>query len=383
MADGGCTVTTPLYDATSCADYTGNTALQKSEGDIQSYAKASRDTTTISVSETEESENYVCGPGDEPIRGWLLFFLIFPVGLTSVINFFYTIDKTNFAQYGDNWWIPGVDIAYSTFLMIVGIFTVISFFRKKPDAVFLARSFIILHFIPTIGSLIITYGNTTSDGVIRMLKSLVWCFVWFLFTFGSGRIEEIFPKEYRKTFIHDYILIGAAILVPVIMFCIGIASAKSTELESQDVAQMVLDSNQYTDGRIVLTIPDGSNCEERLIGEDSKLYTIIDSVTGSKTQIMSDYDIELSEAQVSILWQFWKPKDLDNYHYEVVTEDRKDVDGKTFYSKKIRVGLEKPFDWEFTLVSDSKTGNTCLLSCFSLPQVKSPTEFIIKNLRFL
>lgn len=385
MVDGGCTVSTPVYDATSCSEYKKRIVLEKND-DAQPVINPAPTISipTISGSNSSTENEVAVEPGYGDIHGWLSFFLIFFVGIGSVGSLIMSIVMTNVSEYDGNWWLAGSDIVFAAIYMVVGIFTLISFYKKKPDAVFLGRFFIILCFLSNVLALVGADETTTSQVTARMVRSLVWCCIWFVFTYKSKQINELFPKEYRKSNTLDYILIGVAVLVPLVMIGIGVSSAKAnhTEMETQAVAQLTLGENEYTDGRIVLTIPDGTDCDETQ-AEQLKVFTVSDAETGAEATVVSDYDTDVTKKNFNDYWRSWKPDELSNLPYEVVKDEKQSTDNRTIFYKLVRVELEQPVDWEFSLVFDHETGKVCLVSCYSSAEVNSPAAFIINNLRFL
>ena len=359
IIEGVCSVCSPVYDATSCPEYKKRIALKKN-GDTQSVdlnPDSSISEPAISESNSSNENGDTVGPGYGDIRGWLSFFLIFFVGIGSVASLIMSIAMTNVSEYDGNWWLAGSDIVFAAIYMVVGIFTLFSFYKKKPDAVFLGRFFIILCFLSNVLALFGADETTTSQITARMVRSLCWCCIWFIFTYKSKQINELFPKEYRKSNTLDYILIGVAILVPLIMIGIGISSAKSshTEKEMQAVAQLTLGHNEFSDGRIVLTIPDGSDCDETKT-EQLKVFTVSDAETGAEATVVSDYDTDVTKKNFNGYWRSWKPDELSNLQYEVVKDEKQSDDDRTVFYKLICIDLEQPVDWEFSLIFDHKIG---------------------------
>lgn len=383
--DNNCTQLVPSFDGTSCDVYVKRINLDKEKEDIESNASI-QPTKNESVSETsvptyeyEEDDT----PSDEEIHGWLKFFLIVFVGIGSIatlIMSFVTFESDA------NLWLSFGDVAYAIIYLLTGIFTIVAFHKRDTDAVFLAKTFVIFCFASNLLSLFLNDAGDLGGekAVVSMIRSIVWCCIWFIFLFNSNQVDRLIPKSYRKTKTRDWILIGAIVLLPFILIGLGIAAEKKShnDIETAAVANLSLASNQYTDGRIVLTIPTGTDCDETMT-DKLKIFTVSDPETGAESTIVSDYDDDLTKKNFNQYWHSWKPDDLNNIHYEVVTDDKQSNDDVTIFYKLVRVDVENPVDWEFALVFDHRSGKVCLVSTYSSSEADSPTAYIINNLRFL
>ena len=109
------------------------------------------------------------------------------------------------------------------------------------------------------------------------LRNLVWgvCLVLYVLT-TSKQVNNIIPKTYRKIYSRDYYITAAFVIVPLFMLGIGIADIQSQydKKEAQFISSVDLAYNEYTDGRIVFTKPDGFICEKQEIDEPKSLCLI-------------------------------------------------------------------------------------------------------------
>lgn len=383
--DDNCTQLAPSFDGTSCDVYVKRINLAK-EKEEEEQTPPSHHMPYESSSETSAPE-YDCEedetPSDEDIHGWLKFFLIVFVGIGSIATLvmsFVTFESDA------NIWLSFGDVVYAVIYLLTGIFTIIAFHKRDSDAVFLAKTFVIFCFASNLLSLFLNDAGDLGGekAVISMIRSIVWCCIWFIFLFNSNQVERLIPKSYRKTKTRDWILIGAIVLLPFFLIGLGIAAEKKThnDIETAAVANLSLSSNQYTDGRIVLTIPYGTDCDETNT-DKIKVFTVSDPETGAESTIVSDYDDDVTKKNFNQYWRSWKPEDLNNIDYEVISDDKQSNDDVTVFYKLVRVNLENPVDWEFALVFDHKSGKVCLVSTYSSAEGDSPTSYFINNLRFL
>ena len=144
-------------------------------------------------------------PGDESIGGWLAVFLFLGVGGGVILSLASTLPELS------NPLIPG-DISawgygYMLCFALLGLMTIIQFFRRSKDAVSLAKNFTILVFLDGLAGIFI--GDWGS------IRSVIWSLIWFAFLCSSTKVERMFPPEYRKASWISWTLltVGAIMLI--------------------------------------------------------------------------------------------------------------------------------------------------------------------------
>ncbi len=196
-----CTKLVPLFDGTSCGIYAKRINLEKKDN-------FSTDSTTVVEPQVENQyEEEVEHPSNEDIHGWLMFFLIFFVGIGSIgtlIRSFVTFD----AAY--DFWLSVSDVVFALGYLVTGVFTLIAFYKRDTDAVFLAKTYVILCFISNLFALFVSDGSDKM--VSSMIRSIIWCCIWFIFLCKSKQIQRRIPRNYRKTKMRDWIIIAAVSL---------------------------------------------------------------------------------------------------------------------------------------------------------------------------
>lgn len=381
----GCSKLVPSFDGTSCDVYVKRINLEKEKEELTEITPVISD---IHDENSSSVDNYYGNddedvPSDESIHGWLKFFLIFFVGIGSVATL--ALSSVNF-ESGEDLLLSFGDVVYAIIYLLTGVFTIIAFHKRDTDAVFLAKIFVIFCFGSNLLSLFLNDVSELGGDkvVVRMIRSIVWCCIWFLYLCNSNQVERIIPKSYRKTKTRDWVLIGTIVLLPLSLIGLGIASEKKAHVETETaaLANLTLSQNQFTDGRIVLTIPSGVDCEETL-AENTKVFSVSDPETGAEVTVVSDYDNDMTKKNFNQYWRGWKSDELNSLEYEVVKDDKQSNDDVTVFYKLTRIKVEDPVDWEFALVFDHKTGKVCLVSGYSSAQGNSPVAYIINNLKFL
>ena len=226
--ESGCTQLVPSYDGTSCDIYAKRINLAKDDEETQSNTKVS--TEPVITEYDEESET----PSDENIHGWLLFFLIVFVGIGSVGSVI--LNLVTF-ESGDNFWMSSSDVVFSLVYLVTGIFTIIAFHKRDTDAVFLAKTFVVLCFASNLLGLFTMDGESSNTKVVTsMIRSIIWCCIWFIFLCNSKQVERLIPISYRKTKTRDWIIISTVILLPIICIGLGIASEKKSHAQTETAA---------------------------------------------------------------------------------------------------------------------------------------------------
>lgn len=371
-----CQKLAPLFDGTSCDVYAKRINLDKEDKEQIQVG-----TPNVETQAGTQYEHGIEQPSDENIHGWLTFFLVL-VGLGSVLTLVW-----NFVSFesDDNFWISATDVAFSLGYFIIGIMTLVAFRKRDTDAVFLAKTYLVFCFVSNFLALFSTdeeIGNYKI--VVYASRSILWSCIWFVFLCKSAQVKRLFPSSYRKTQTRDWIIIAITILLPISCIGLAIASEKETRTELENTAtwNLSLGDNQFTDGRILLTIPIGVDCEE-IDMENIKIFSISDAETGSEVTVVSDYDADATKKNFNKYWRGWKPEELNDIDYDVIKDDKQSYYGTTLFYKLVRVNIENPVYWEFALVFHHESGKVCLISGYSEVGVDSPVTYIIDNLKFL
>ena len=151
----------------------------------------------------EEEEETECGP----LRGWLLLFLIVGVGLGSIVSFISTITEFESGPLAEFYL---MDVMTSAVYLTIGIFTIIAFVKRWPDAVFLGKLFIVTNLVSNLGLALILPSSEVDAAMV--IKPVIWSVVWFSFLCSSSQVEERIPTEIRKIMVRDWVLLGITVV---------------------------------------------------------------------------------------------------------------------------------------------------------------------------
>ena len=131
------------------------------------------------------------------IRGWLILFLC-AILLGGFISLF-TLPYLGLMLFG------------------LACYTVYSFRERQPNAVFLARAYLVVRFIFDIILAIWVFWWSDFEGKDlrasrQLISSFLWIAIWFSYLANSAVVEEVIPIEYRSVKHLDYYIVAAIIL---------------------------------------------------------------------------------------------------------------------------------------------------------------------------
>lgn len=92
--------------------------------------------------------------------------------------------------------------------MIIGIYTVYAFIRRKTNAVFWGYVYLLLCLITNLLSLLFGFGGT------KAITSLVWNVIWGVYFILSENVKTLIPKEARTTSRTDWTLAAIGVAMP-------------------------------------------------------------------------------------------------------------------------------------------------------------------------
>ena len=156
---------------------------KQNDFEVQSFELNNEYRSTNSYTSTYLKENTKIG-------GWLSFFLFCVVagGLVSVIFAYINFSsRTN----NSNMFFDLGDLLFAIMIFALACYTVYAFIERKPNAVFLARLYLIVIFASNL--LIALVGEYEESGIgssYQVLRSLIWSGVWFAFILLSNNVKQ-------------------------------------------------------------------------------------------------------------------------------------------------------------------------------------------------
>ncbi len=322
------------------------------------------------------------------IGGWLVLFL-FAMMAGSIVSMFIMLSDFNRAEVGGNWFLALADPLLSFTLFLLACFTLYSFIRRRPGAVFLAKTYVVTVFMSGLLLLVINSVNGGGINTGEIMRPLIWGAVWFAFLCVSTRVEQVIPSEYRRIEKADWWAVGVLIGVPVLCLITGLVQLNHNgsmheKQEAEFLQNVVLADGEYTDGRIVFACPAGFKCEEEHIDGDTFYY--METETQSIT-VGSEYNSDESNRCANTYWKESEGSELSTYYYIPSRDRMETINGNKAYVKIGKyesrgTGLYTNYIYRrFALIFDSGSDKMCLVSCFDQGD-GSYFEPFLKTIRF-
>lgn len=159
-----------------------------------------------------EQENIV---KTEKIGGWLGFFL-FQICAGILVNLILVFTSQWPEDVAVYYILQGlITIPY----MLMGVYTVHAFVRRKANAVFWGYAYLLLSLITNLLSILFGYGSTNT------VTALVWNVIWSVFFIFSDNVKTLIPKDRRRVRAVDWVLAAIGVMMPsiVCMFVYSLA----------------------------------------------------------------------------------------------------------------------------------------------------------------
>jgi hypothetical protein len=365
------------FNGMTCPNYSRRINLTKAE-----------DNTTSD--KFEENKTEVVSPlvelpdPNQSIKGWLVFFLC-SIGLGGVISAVFPIFTYNVSEYGESHFFAIGDVVLGVLLLALSCYTIYSFSKRKPNAVFLGKMYVIIVFATNVISLIGGEFETTGLGSLtQVVRGLIWCVVWYLYLTFSTQVKEIIPKSYRKVFNRDYYIIAAFVVVPLLFIGLGIGelTKNNQESEAEFIATSNLAYNEYTDSRMIFTKPLGFTCEKYEIENPKITIFNLEYNDEATVTICSDYDSDISASNFNFYWKNWNDESLEGVKYQEIINEKKGINGNPYYIKSVKYHTENPLRWHFVLLFNTKTGKVCVVSYYHIEGHESRLNELLESIRF-
>lgn len=357
------------YNGMSCDQYNKRINLEKTEK-------------TKDIVSVENKEECITYPDyDIKIHGWLTFFL-FSIAVGGLFSALYPILTYNVTEYDGSHFLAICDVALGIMLFALACYVIYSFCKRKSNAVFLAKMYVVVTF--TSNTLLLLgggYEDTGLGSLPQIIRSLVWGIIWFLYLSFSEQVQDIIPKSYRKTFSRDYYFMVAFIIIPILCISIGIGDifSQRNEQEKEFISKTELNYNEYTDGRIIFTKPDGFTCEKQEL-EDPKITLFDLESEYGYIRIVSDYDTDVSVKNFNSYWDGWEDDELKDIAYKEILNEKRKINGNPYFIKSVLYETENPIKWDFAMLFNPQTGKVCVIH--SLQNETQCLEELMKTIRF-
>jgi hypothetical protein len=335
----------------------------------------------------DESLEHKYNHKDEKIHGWLTFFL-FVIGLGAIITVIYGLANLSLANYdtGQGYWMSvagaGCDVILFLGMGVLGIYTIVSFYKYKPNAVALGKAYLIFAFSSNLITLL--SGEFDTEGLFtqkRIIYHLFWGIIWFWYLCQSKQVNSLFPKVKRKMYKQDKILLFSTV-TPCIIWVISIFSLaffQEYKINEFTINENELSINEYTDERIIFEKPWGLTVEKQY--NDTETYFSLSHEDKIAITLYSVYDNNDAQEYFNECMQSWRDKDLDDFEYDIIDETHYISNGNSIYQKTLQYNAEPVIEWSFVVMFNKETEKCCVISYFSVVEIDYLSK-LITSIRF-
>jgi hypothetical protein len=304
---------------------------------------------------------------DRQVRGWLSFFL-FVVGLGAAITVVASVAGFSLDAYDAGvgvfftYLVAFIDIVYTLSIGGLALYTILAFLNKRPNAVFLGKSYLIVIFLSNV--LLLLGGDYEDYGLgsfSQIMRALIWGIIWFVYLCLSRQVSDLFPKEERKILERDKYIVGSLVFVPVFLWGVLMLAYWGNNVStSMDIS---LEYGEYSDGAIVFRAPEGAICQKTDTLDDVyHTFEMGDSIWGT---VVGVYDTNTSEDYFKECADSWRDTDLDGYDFSVLNTYTKVVNRSIMHIQSVKYETRPPLIWLFSTLSSPETGKACVVSLYS------------------
>lgn len=323
---------------------------------------------------------------DRSIYGWLSFFLlVVGVGaaLTVILTFYgfslsdYDMGVGSFVTYV----CATLDILFSLGIAYLAVYTLLAFWKKRPNAVFLGKSYVIVIFLSN--TLLLLSGEYEDSGwgsLSQIIKALIWGIIWFVYLTISEQVTDLFPKEERKIFKRDKYIVASLLTIPLFLISVMVLSLLGNVVSPK--WEMSLSAGEYTDGTVVFRLPDEYVCEKTdTLGSVYHAFAKGDSIWGT---VIGVYDTNSSEEYFKECVDSWRDSELDGYDFSVIDSATGIINRSVMHQQTVRYLTQVPLLWTFAALFNPETGKACIVSLYTVAkeQPKENVDALMNSVRF-
>lgn len=368
------------FDGASCPSYIKKIDLTKKNKDKSESLEENmvNDSNNTTIQYTPELLKQTT-----EIHGWLIFFL-FAMTLGGIISAIVPIATLDITEYAGSWSLAFSDIILGLMLLGVAIYADIAFSKRLPNAVFIAKIYVLLVFLTNVLSLIGgDFDNTGLNTASQALKGVIWGGVWFLYLCFSEQVKTIIPKEYRKVTSKDYILLASIVIIPIFFIAIAFGGFQKDIVagEKAMIESSLLEYNEHTDGRIIFKKPNHFTCSRQ--DSDGLIFHTLENDYGTIT-IVSEYNTDDSKKNFIDYWNTFKDEDTEEWNSNIIKDDQININGNIGWYRTVKFTRDEYNDvyWEFIMIVDQKTEKTCVISSWTSDYNENTLLRLMNNIRF-
>jgi ferredoxin len=251
----------------------------------------------------------------------------------------------------------------------MSIYTLYAFVQRKPNAVFFAKTYLIIVFVYNILILALSYLDPETNR--QSLRSTIWSVLWYIYLVESKQVKRVIPVSFRRLTIYDYLAVALCVLIPV---CIGIAAcvidsgkdfnySRSNALFMKNVK---LREGEFTDSIIIFTSPKGFTTEKDT--ENATTFTVHDD-GGATAIIYGDYfEGEFTDEDYAEYYSLFEEAPEEGETKTDISDKKYVVNNHDCHQRVAQYSIYGDDDatvfWRFVVMYDSETSKICIISSY-------------------
>jgi hypothetical protein len=320
----------------------------------------------------------------------MMAFMMFIIIVGGVGGIFIAISFYNSDDFL-NPYVRLANIAIEIINFCIAGYTLYTFLRRKPNAVFWGYSYMTLTFVT---GLFVCYSfakGNYSECIRDFILGIVWYLTWILFLYTSPKVNQVIPPSFRRITSFDWSALALLILLPITLIFIGLtqieAQADLHKVEEQKMLSQPLDSLQRTDGKVIFTLPEGFTCEPREVTlNDGSLFTLFDLANeedNCNATLCSDYDTDMSKANIETYWTNWRDEETDNYESTTVTMGTSQINGSDCVYRVMKYDINSvDVYWHFYLMFNEETDKVFVASIYNTSETATYINELLESVKF-
>ena len=320
-------------------------------------------------------------PSNENIHGWLSFFL-FCIGVGGAFNFIFLLVTFTPQEYDFNYILLGSDLLGALLMWGLSVYILVAFWRRTTNAVFLGKTYAVLCFILNIVlSIVGDFEDYAIGSSSHSLSASMWSVVWYIYFSKSSQVKRLIPVLYRKPFKCDNYIIAFILSIYSLGIGLGIITQQYfTDLHEKNiVSKLHLGKNDYTDGVIVFTAPEGFTCHK--YENEGITSHILEKGDSIHITITSGYDTQNTNSNFEYYWNNWKDSEMNNHTNVILENSKYTIHDNYCHFRSIRYEADTPIVWSFALLFNEYSGKVCVCSIWSFEGMSNNINEILNSIK--
>lgn len=307
------------------------------------------------LAEARQKEYISDNNNESSPHGWLVVFMII-MSLGALITFFYNcFAKDLHTTYFGNVWLKATDVSFGILILLFAIYIIYAIIKRKPNAIFFAKGYVIAIFVTNLISLIFGAANDSDymHSPSRTIGSLIWGVIWFLFLIFSEQVKERFPKHFRKVKLMDWAVLLSIIYIPLTCILIGIFGSSGAKMALRQVADEINANIGYDSPFDFVSYEEKDNeFTYFYIVHDLSVADNVRSLSEKDLKILNSNDFNVDNQFVRDFLKTLKRADA-KISYTYIDEQYNTLNSVSFSIEEIEYGIspEKKREWAADRIS--------------------------------